>query len=358
VVDELLQSKADALDTYTADEVDELLLSKAEIGNTMTREEGSQLANMLDTKADAAIVYEKEEVDAIVSTVTTDMDEIRVGLNTVGEGVHALQGEMDLKADSADLHDKNEDVMSVLNVVEVLSGVRLNSTVGESFFTETAVILEDLYIPVDDFSEFQETVTGDIAEVRGNLEGLEQELQLKANSNAVPSRVEVEELSVEVAELSGLIGSKADADAVSTLALEVTTVEEQVSDVATSLDTKLNEEDVILLIDAAVDEIEPTDLTGLMESIQGALDSIDDVESTLDTKVDMADYNVEIDNLEVLIGDSIPKCSWTNGEREVFADNRGCRDDLLLVCTDGVLTKLRMRCGNDRMRRLAGKPLS
>jgi len=331
-----LDAKADLAAVYTSGVVDDLLQGKA----------------------DAISTYTADEVDDIISTFSTDMDEMTVELRTISDGMHTLQGEMDLKADSANLHDKNEDVLSVLNVVELLSGVRLNVSVGESFFTEAAELQEDLYIPVEDFSEFQETIAGDIAEVRGNLEGLEQELQLKADSNTVPSRAEVEELSVEVTQLTGLLGSKADAQAVSTLAAEVTNVEEQVMDVATSLDTKLDEEDVVLLIDAAVDEIEPTDLTGLMESIEGALESIDDVENTLDTKVNTADYNVEINNLELLIGDAIPKCSWTNGEREVFADNEGCRDDLLLECAGGVLTKVRMRCGNGRMRRLAGKPLS
>jgi hypothetical protein len=374
----VLDAKADSTSVYNIESIDSF------ISSMMTKAEAAELTTVLQTKADAVNVNEglegvetllnqvdlrlsselsgisgivndlsdavgalNGEIEIVGTTSTTAIHDLEASFSGVvlelHNGFKALEDTLELKVNSNDVYTKRQNLLSVINTVGILSGTTIDDTVARTFFTEEADLEIDLSISAVDFAHFEEQVIEDLAEVRSEVEGLEENLELKADANAVASN------TANMREFSGILEGKVDAAVVDDLSERLGHVREEIEDaVATSID----QEEVAEMISKAVEAL---DISSILASIEAVVANLEEEEVTrmeeMSSKVDEDAYNLKIEDLEnkmAELSDSITDpvaCSWS-GTREVFADNRGCKDDLLLTCENGVVTTLRMRCGN------------
>lgn len=304
----LVNTKADATEVYGKSEADTVL-------NQVDLRLSSELSGLAGTMNDFSETLDALEQDlATLGTTSADaVHDLEASFSGVvlelHEDVQALESGMQLKADSDGVLSKQQALLSVINVVEVLSGTTMDATVAETFFTEEANLSLDLSHL--DFAEFEDSVNEDFAEVREDVESLEADMDESARS-----------------------------------------IEEQLASLVTLIDGKLDEEQVGTMIDVAVEDL---DIAGILASITVAVQAAASIDARVDNlnaayNIVFEGYNVVFEDMDTKIqelDDSIVsiECSWT-GHREIFAGNTGCRDDLIISCANGVVTELRMRCGN------------
>jgi len=286
-MDGFLEGKADVALTYTMDDVDGL------VAGALTRAEGDALAELVDTKADAESTYTRAEVDQLAGNMLTRSE---------GEELATL---LDGKADAADVNNKQENLLAVVNIVEVLSGERLEDAVATTFFTEDVDLELDLALSPVDFANFEEAITEDLAEVRGEVEGLEEDLVLKADASVM----------------------------------------------AAALEEKVDEEAVSGLVD---DALTVYDIPGLQAAILLAQEQLGSLEDEVALKGDAEEIAGQISVLDQMVSDvkldlsNLPEpihCAWS-GKRTTHGEQSSCSDDLEIYCENNLITLVRMKCDN------------
>lgn len=302
----LESAKADAAEVYGKSEIEAVL-------NQVDLRLSSEVSGLAGTMNDfsGTLVALGDDLTTLGTTSADALHDLEASFSGVvlqlHEDVQTLESGLETKANSDDVRTKQEALLSVINVVEVLSGTTMDLTVAETFFTEEASHQVDLSHL--GFADFEETINEDLAEVREDVDSLEADMDESVRS-----------------------------------------IEEQLASLVTLVNAQPDEDRVGEMIALAVEDL---DIAGILASVAAALEAADSVDGRVDDldallAENEAAYNVifeDLDSKMLQLGDSIHpvQCSF-NGRREIFAGNSGCSDDMIVHCSDGFLHTLQVRC--------------